>query len=115
MSVLSQQFLRRSGAAAIAAAACLATVAPGSAAQAQPAAEYPMVMRYNVRVPMRDGIRLSADVYRPPDEIPHPAIMQVTPYSNNSATSMDFGIGGSTPGCWAASHPPSRTCSTSSR
>ncbi|MGE0553876.1 MAG: CocE/NonD family hydrolase [Gemmatimonadales bacterium] len=58
------------------------------AAQAQPAAAYPMTIRYNVKVPMRDQVRLSADLYRPADDRKHPTIFELTPYNNNSPTSM---------------------------
>lgn len=70
------------------AALCLAVSARAGATQALPAAEYPMAVQYNVKVPMRDAVRLSADVYRPPDAGPHPTIMELTPYSNNSPATM---------------------------
>ena len=50
--------------------------------------EYPMVVRYNVMVAMRDGIRLSADIFRPRDEGKHPVIFELTPYNNDSDTQM---------------------------
>ncbi|HLJ89069.1 MAG TPA: CocE/NonD family hydrolase [Candidatus Angelobacter sp.] len=34
--------------------------------------------------PMRDGIRLSANLYKPKEEGPHPVIMSVTPYGKDS-------------------------------
>jgi len=71
----------------VVAAACTAAMVTPIAA-AQTPADYPMVIRYNVRVPMNDGVRLSADVYRPRGEAPRPAILELTPYSNNSASSM---------------------------
>jgi uncharacterized protein len=39
---------------------------------------------YNLRVPMRDGVELSADVWRPDGEEPHPAVVCRTPYNKNS-------------------------------
>src|SRR5262245_62471450 len=36
------------------------------------------------RVKMRDGVRLSVDVYRPATEGKHPGILVLTPYDNNS-------------------------------
>ena len=46
-----------------------------------------MEARYDVRVPMRDGVELSADVYLPRDRVgPVPAILARTPYDNG-----DFG------------------------
>ena len=37
---------------------------------------------FDQRVPMRDGVTLSADVYLPAGDGPHPAILQRTPYDN---------------------------------
>jgi putative CocE/NonD family hydrolase len=37
---------------------------------------------FDVRVPMRDGVTLSADLYLPAAEGRHPAILQRTPYDN---------------------------------
>jgi putative CocE/NonD family hydrolase len=37
------------------------------------------------KVPMRDGVRLSADIYRPDADGKFPAIVLQTPYSNNAA------------------------------
>ncbi|MDP6665945.1 MAG: CocE/NonD family hydrolase [Dehalococcoidia bacterium] len=40
-------------------------------------------MRLDVKVPMRDGIELSADIYLPRTEGPFPVVLMRTPYSNN--------------------------------
>jgi uncharacterized protein len=40
--------------------------------------------RYNLRVPLRDGVTLSADVYLPGAPGPHPAIVTRTPYNKNT-------------------------------
>src|SRR5262245_28478612 len=37
------------------------------------------------RVKMRDGVRLSVDVYRPDARGPHPGLLAITPYNNNAA------------------------------
>ncbi len=42
-------------------------------------------MEHNVRIPMRDGVELSADIYRPDAEGRFPTILVRTPYNNNSA------------------------------
>ena len=39
-------------------------------------------MENNVRIPMRDGVELSADIYRPDAEGRFPTILSRTPYSN---------------------------------
>ena len=41
-------------------------------------------MMYGLDVPMRDGVRLSTDVYLPDAEGPFPAILIRTPYNNNA-------------------------------
>ncbi len=41
-------------------------------------------MMYALDVPMRDGVRLSTDVYLPDAEGPFPAILIRTPYNNNA-------------------------------
>lgn len=40
-------------------------------------------LRWNLRVPMRDGIVLSADVWLPSSDEPRPAILARTPYNKN--------------------------------
>jgi putative CocE/NonD family hydrolase len=40
-------------------------------------------MRLDVKVPMRDGIELSADIYLPRTDGPFPVVLMRTPYSNN--------------------------------
>ena len=87
ISMLSDQSRHRAAGAVIA-AACLAAPTAVAAAQAAPAAEYPLAVQYNVMVPMRDRIKLSADLYRPPDAAPHPTILELTPYGNNTARTM---------------------------
>jgi putative CocE/NonD family hydrolase len=70
------------------AAVCGGAAAGPLAAQPLPAAEHPMVIRYNLRIPMRDGIRLSADVFRPLGDGRHPGILELTPYSNGGDGTM---------------------------
>ena len=43
-----------------------------------------VVTELNVPVPMRDGVRLSADIYRPDADGKFPVILMRTPYNNNS-------------------------------
>ncbi len=52
----------------------------------------PASVRYlnDLPVPMRDGIRLSADVYLPAEEGPWPVLLARTPYDNNG--DMDIGF-----------------------
>ncbi|MFC4619589.1 CocE/NonD family hydrolase [Camelliibacillus cellulosilyticus] len=45
-----------------------------------------------VGIPMRDGVVLSADIYRPDDEDRHPAIMVRTPYMKNTTSHHENGI-----------------------
>src|SRR4030042_2071445 len=42
------------------------------------------VIEQKVMVPMRDGIRLATDIYRPKTDKPVPVILSKTPYNFNS-------------------------------
>src|SRR5438105_10974151 len=44
----------------------------------------------NVPVPMRDGVVLRADIYRPRDTGPFPALLWRTPYGKRLPWSVDF-------------------------
>jgi putative CocE/NonD family hydrolase len=47
--------------------------------------------RFNVRVPLRDGVTVSADVYLPEGDGPFPAIVTRTPYNKNTAEAYKKG------------------------
>ena len=49
--------------------------------------------RYHVKVPMRDGVALSADIYSPAaGPGPFPAILSRTPYDNTVETMVDSAV-----------------------
>ncbi len=51
--------------------------------------EYPeLEVRYDVRIPVRDGVELSADIYRPTHQRPGPTVLSLTPYNNNGDGTM---------------------------
>jgi putative CocE/NonD family hydrolase len=50
-----------------------------------------VLIRYDVRVPMRDGVTLSADVYRPDTRSKVPIILVRTPYDNGVASHVAAG------------------------
>ncbi len=83
--------LRRSlGAAALILSLCAAFTSLGSASiQSRPAAAsegvYDVTVEQNVMVPMRDGVRLSTDIYRPTRDGRFPVILIRTPYGGTSA------------------------------
>lgn len=77
---------RRPGLLALALAA---VVAPPGRAQAPGALDHPMVVRYNLRIPMRDGVRLSVDVFRPQGDGRHPTMFELTPYNNDSEGQLE--------------------------
>ena len=52
---------------------------------------YDIAMQLDVKVPMRDGVRLSADIYLPRGAPPVPAVLIRTPYSNNSDSLIEQG------------------------
>ncbi len=49
-------------------------------------APYPLEAQYHVPIPMRDGVRLSADIYRPVDNEKHATLFELTPYNNSWPT-----------------------------
>ncbi len=53
--------------------------------------EYDVRIDHNVRVRMRDGIELSADIYRPDHEGRYPALLLRTPYGKDPSVSMSAG------------------------
>ncbi len=50
---------------------------------------YDVDMRLNVRVPMRDGVNLSADIYLPRANGKFPTVLMRTPYSNNGDDTVE--------------------------
>src|SRR5437868_3952784 len=49
---------------------------------------YKVKVEMNVQVPMRDGVTVSVDIYRPDAEGQFPAILYRTPYSNNTEAAI---------------------------
>jgi putative CocE/NonD family hydrolase len=49
-----------------------------------------LTVEYDVAVPMRDGVLLRADVYRPDGEGPWPVIVARTPYSKTDHYELQF-------------------------
>ena len=58
---------------------------PLEGAAETPAEPYRVKLAYDVRMPMRDGVTLSADVYRPDASGRFPVILVRTPYDNGTA------------------------------
>lgn len=54
--------------------------------------QYAVKMEYDQRVPMRDGVTLSADVYRPDAPGTFPVILVRTPYDNATASYASDGM-----------------------
>ena len=49
--------------------------------------------RYNVKMPMRDGVNLSADIFFPKDQVePFPVIFSRTPYDNTAEAMVDSAV-----------------------
>ncbi len=53
--------------------------------------DYDAKIEFNIRVKMRDGIELSADIYRPEAEDRFPVILSRTPYNKNTDRPLEFG------------------------
>lgn len=54
-------------------------------------ANYAVEMHLNLKVPMRDGVDLSADIYLPQAEDSFPTVLMRTPYSNNMEVMIEKG------------------------
>jgi putative CocE/NonD family hydrolase len=52
---------------------------------------YGVKMQFDVKVPMRDGVNLSADVYLPDAQGPFPTALIRTPYDNNAVPMIEKG------------------------
>ena len=65
------------------------TPSPGPTAAASPS--QPMKIEFNRRVHMRDGVELSADVYRPDAAGRFPVIINRTPYTKANAALLNIG------------------------
>jgi uncharacterized protein len=68
----------------------------------EPSAQFEALLESNVRVPMRDGVRLATDIYHPARAgraVPgrFPVIMERTPYGRNVTSFRDFTAANSTP------------------
>ena len=66
----------------------LAVVALGAALEAEAAGRLPIRVETGVRVRMRDGVSLVADVYRPDAEGRFPTLLQRTPYDRKGDTAQ---------------------------
>jgi putative CocE/NonD family hydrolase len=90
--------MKRSAASLLLAFATAAPLAPPLAAQTdredvRPLLEANAIIEQKVMVPMRDGVRLAADVYRPKTDRPVPIIFSRTPYNFNSWRDGEFSAG----------------------
>ena len=54
----------------------------------RPAMQSGPVIETNVLVPMRDGVRLAADVYRPSASGRFPVLLSRTPYNKNGQAAL---------------------------
>jgi uncharacterized protein len=57
-------------------------------------AQHDVIVVYNVMVPMRDGVRLATDIYRPADGFEpldgaFPVVMERTPYNKGKQNVME--------------------------
>jgi putative CocE/NonD family hydrolase len=69
--------------------AVVAILFPPFASRAEEA--YPVRIDFNQRVKMRDGVELSADIYRPDMGDRFPVILSRTPYNKNGERPLKFG------------------------
>lgn len=52
---------------------------------------YDVKIEFNKRIEMRDGMELSADIYRPDSEGRFPVILSRTPYNKNGSRTLEYG------------------------
>jgi putative CocE/NonD family hydrolase len=52
-----------------------------------------VIVERNVWIPMRDGVRLQADIWRPDDSATHPALLQRTPYDRSDSFAIILNAG----------------------
>ena len=64
---------------------------PDHTTKAVPAA---MSVEKNVRIPMRDGVHLAADIYRPPAPGKVPALLALSPYGKDTGAGADAAAAG---------------------
>ena len=86
---LSWGFLRATPRAMLALAFATIANAPVHAQDDAGPGKYAMDIRYNIPVQMRDGVKISVDVFRPRDASRHPTVMLQTPYNNDGDNVMD--------------------------
>jgi putative CocE/NonD family hydrolase len=76
----------------VGAAACLVALAPGVVAAqrggrgAAPAAPPDMQTQKDIHIPLRDGVKLGADLYLPAGPGPFPVLLTITPYGKNGTS-----------------------------
>ena len=71
-------------------AAAVLVALPMAVAVAARAESFSVAYIHDVAVPMRDGVKLHADIYRPDSAGKFPVLLQRTPYNKNDA--VDFGL-----------------------
>ena len=47
-----------------------------------------LLVERDVQVPMKDGVKLSADIYRPTEPGPYPVLVHRTPYGKSTAINV---------------------------
>jgi len=90
MTNLLSTYLRKSGIRDFIILACTAVVLSLSSSilSAQPGAEYKVTIQKAVRIKMRDGVLLAADIYRPESEAKFPVLLERTPYNRTGESDM---------------------------
>jgi putative CocE/NonD family hydrolase len=90
MSKLLSSYHRKSAVRVSIILACISGVLIPSASDlsAQPGAEYRVTIQKAVRIKMRDGVLLAADIYRPESEGKFPVLLERTPYDRTAESDM---------------------------
>ena len=54
--------------------------------------KYAVRVEYDVKIPLSDGVRISADIFRPAAQGPFPTIYHSTAYDNSSDRFVEYAI-----------------------
>jgi hypothetical protein len=77
----------------LASALCATAVRGAAQKQNSSAPSYVVRIDFNERVRMRDGVELSADIYRPDGKGQFPVILTRTPYNKSTERGNHLGVG----------------------
>jgi putative CocE/NonD family hydrolase len=94
MSIFVKTYLQTLLSVVVSIGAASGLLAPLSVAATPAETQYKVVIQNGVRVKMRDGTLLAADVYRPDSDGKFPVLLERTPYSRKGESGMAYELAG---------------------